>query len=65
MQNNLKSNKLILRSDGYYPVYHSVYETFELVEEFVDPGFIIHQSMARFLAVLIDQFATRLIVPLR
>ena len=34
-------------SDGYYPVYHSVYETFELVDELVDPGFYIHQSGIR------------------
>jgi hypothetical protein len=31
---------------GEYPVYHSVYETFELVEKFVDPGFIIHRQTA-------------------
>ena len=34
-------------SDGYYPVYHSVYETFELVDQLVDPGFYIHQSGIR------------------
>ena len=31
---------------GGYPVYHSVYETFELVEKYVDPGFIIHRQTA-------------------
>ena len=31
---------------GGYPVYHSVYETFELVSRFVDPGFVIHRQTA-------------------
>ena len=34
-----------------YPVYHSVYETYELVEEFVDPDFHIHQQVAKVMAL--------------
>ena len=51
-------------SDGYYPVYHSVYETFELVDKFVDPGFKLHQSVARFLALMAERFSSEAIIPL-
>ena len=51
-------------SDGYYPVYHSVYETFELVDKFVDPGFLLHQSVARFLALMAERFSSEMIIPL-
>jgi len=34
-------------SVGGYPVYHSVYETFELVKDFLDPDFTIHQASGK------------------
>ena len=34
-----------------YPVYHSVYETMELVEDFVDPDFTIHRETAMICAI--------------
>ena len=52
-------------SDGYYPVYHSVYETFELVDKFVDPGFFLHQSVARFRALMAERFSSAMIIPVR
>lgn len=33
-------------SVGGYPVYHSIYETLDLVETFLDPGFHIHRQTA-------------------
>ena len=51
-------------SDGYYPVYHSVYETFELVDKYVDPEFLLHQSVARYLSLLAERFACESIIPL-
>lgn len=38
-------------SVGGYPVYHSVYETFELVDELLDPGFHIHRETAMMCAL--------------
>ena len=38
-------------SVGGYPVYHSIYETYELVADFVDPGFHIHQQSAKVFAL--------------
>jgi len=32
---------------GSYPVYHSVYETFELVKKFVDPDFTYHLAVSQ------------------
>uniref|UniRef100_H2YB01 glutamate carboxypeptidase II n=1 Tax=Ciona savignyi TaxID=51511 RepID=H2YB01_CIOSA len=46
-----------------YPVYHSVYETFELVENLVDPGFKIHLAMTQVWAELARKLADVLILP--
>lgn len=40
-----------------YPVYHSVYETFDLVRTFVDPGFRINKAVSQ----LMIEIARRLI----
>lgn len=40
-----------------YPVYHSVYETFDLVRTFIDPGFRINKAVAQ----LMTEIARRLI----
>ena len=52
-------------SDGYYPVYHSVYETFELVDQLVDPGFYIHQSVGQFMALMLQRLSTEKILSMR
>uniref|UniRef100_A0AAY4DEH0 glutamate carboxypeptidase II n=1 Tax=Denticeps clupeoides TaxID=299321 RepID=A0AAY4DEH0_9TELE len=47
-----------------YPVYHSVYETFELVERFYDPSFRRLQAVARVRAGLIFQLSDSQLLPL-
>lgn len=34
----------------FYPTYHSIYETFDYMTKFVDPGFKYHQVLTRLLA---------------
>uniref|UniRef100_H2Z1S5 glutamate carboxypeptidase II n=1 Tax=Ciona savignyi TaxID=51511 RepID=H2Z1S5_CIOSA len=46
-----------------YPVYHSVYDTFELVSKFVDPGFKIHLAMAQVWGELARKLADVPILP--
>ncbi|CAF0849506.1 unnamed protein product [Adineta ricciae] len=36
-----------IQSGGAYPLYHTQYETFRLVKNFVDPEFQAHQAVAR------------------
>ncbi|XP_046892250.1 N-acetylated-alpha-linked acidic dipeptidase 2 [Hypomesus transpacificus] len=47
-----------------YPVYHSVYETFEVVEKFYDPTFRKLQAVARVRAGLVFRLADSLLLPL-
>uniref|UniRef100_A0A8B9LP44 glutamate carboxypeptidase II n=1 Tax=Astyanax mexicanus TaxID=7994 RepID=A0A8B9LP44_ASTMX len=47
-----------------YPVYHSVYETFELVERFYDPSFRRLEAVGRVRAGLVFRLADDLIIPL-
>ena len=48
-----------------YPVYHSVYETVPLVEEFVDPGYKIHQAVAKFTAKMMAKLSQDAKIPLK
>ncbi|CAG5094722.1 Oidioi.mRNA.OKI2018_I69.XSR.g13810.t1.cds [Oikopleura dioica] len=48
-----------------YPVYHSVYETVPLVEKFVDPGYKIHQQVAKFTAKMMAQLSQDAKIPLK
>ncbi|XDV32860.1 hypothetical protein PO909_003554, partial [Leuciscus waleckii] len=47
-----------------YPVYHSVYETYEIVERFYDPSFRRLEAVARVRGGLIFSLADSLILPL-
>uniref|UniRef100_F6ZAX9 Glutamate carboxypeptidase 2 n=1 Tax=Ciona intestinalis TaxID=7719 RepID=F6ZAX9_CIOIN len=47
-----------------YPVYHSVYETFSLVEKFVDPGFQYHVSVSRVWGEIGRKLADSPVLPL-
>ncbi|CAF0953290.1 unnamed protein product [Adineta steineri] len=40
-------NQTIIKNIGTYPLYHTQYETFRLVKEFIDPEFQTHQAIAR------------------
>lgn len=47
-----------------YPVYHSVYETYEIVERFYDPSFRRLEAVARVRAGLIFSLSDSVILPL-
>ena len=48
---------------GSYPVYHSVYETFELVEQYLDPGFHYHLAIARIWGEVARDIADSIVIP--
>lgn len=47
-----------------YPVYHSVYETFELVQNFYDPSFERLRAVAQVRGGLVFRLADSLVLPL-
>ncbi|XP_055981096.1 N-acetylated-alpha-linked acidic dipeptidase 2 isoform X2 [Sorex fumeus] len=53
------------KADKYssYPVYHTVYETFELVENFYDPTFKKQLSVAQLRGTLVYELADSKIIP--
>ncbi|CAH6777002.1 glutamate carboxypeptidase 2 [Phodopus roborovskii] len=55
---NWKTNKV--RS---YPLYHSVYETYELVEKFYDPTFKYHLTMAQVRGGMVFELANSIVLP--
>jgi len=50
--------------DGPYGVYHSLYDDFEWMNRFGDPGFRYHATMARLWGVLALRFADADVLPL-
>ncbi|XP_053169108.1 glutamate carboxypeptidase 2-like isoform X2 [Hemicordylus capensis] len=46
-----------------YPVYHSVYETYEIVERFYDPTFKNHLAVAQVRGGLVFEMADSLVIP--
>ncbi|XP_008835966.1 N-acetylated-alpha-linked acidic dipeptidase 2 [Nannospalax galili] len=53
------------KTDKYssYPVYHTIYETFELVENFYDPTFKKQLSVAQLRGALVYELADSTIIP--
>ncbi|XP_006903288.1 PREDICTED: N-acetylated-alpha-linked acidic dipeptidase 2 [Elephantulus edwardii] len=53
------------KTDNYsnYPVYHTIYETFELVEKFYDPTFKKQLSVAQLRGALVYELADSKIIP--
>lgn len=53
------------KTDKYssYPVYHTIYEMFELVENFYDPTFKRQLSVAQFRGALVYELADSVIIP--
>ncbi|KAF7488588.1 N-acetylated-alpha-linked acidic dipeptidase 2 [Sarcoptes scabiei] len=47
-----------------YPAYHTSYETFYLVEKFIDPEFRIHQSCSRLINLLLYSISSSTLIPL-
>ncbi|POI20848.1 hypothetical protein CIB84_015405, partial [Bambusicola thoracicus] len=46
-----------------YPVYHSVYETYEIVERFYDPSFKNHLTVAQVRGGLVFELANSVLLP--
>ncbi|NWR70433.1 FOLH1 carboxypeptidase, partial [Centropus unirufus] len=46
-----------------YPVYHSVYETYEIVERFYDPTFKNHLTVAQVRGGLVFELANSVVIP--
>jgi N-acetylated-alpha-linked acidic dipeptidase len=51
-------------SKGGHGVYHSMFDNFETVSKYLDPGFKIHASVARFLAIATHHFASAAVPPI-
>ena len=47
-----------------YPTYHSVYDTFRLVEKYYDPEFIYHLAGAQLFAELLRDFSDSILLPM-
>ncbi|XP_022094263.1 putative N-acetylated-alpha-linked acidic dipeptidase [Acanthaster planci] len=47
-----------------YPMYHSVYETFKLVDLYYDPGFVYHRAMAQLLSEMARNLAEEVKLPM-
>uniref|UniRef100_A0A8C5LCK0 glutamate carboxypeptidase II n=1 Tax=Jaculus jaculus TaxID=51337 RepID=A0A8C5LCK0_JACJA len=55
---NWETNKV-----SSYPLYHSVYETYELVEKFYDPTFKYHLTVAQVRGGMVFELASSLVLP--
>ncbi len=51
-------------SRGGHGVYHSLFDSAYTMEQYIDPGYRVHASMARFLAILTYRFANSEELPL-
>ncbi|XP_067940767.1 putative N-acetylated-alpha-linked acidic dipeptidase [Watersipora subatra] len=47
----------------WYPLYHTSYETFQAVEDFLDPDFLYHKSIATFFTEITRNLSDSVIVP--
>ncbi|KAF3695518.1 N-acetylated-alpha-linked acidic dipeptidase-like protein [Channa argus] len=47
-----------------YPAYHTAYDTFNYASEFIDPGFLSHQAIARTAGNVLIRLADSLVLPL-
>lgn len=46
-----------------YPAYHSNYDTFHLLEKFIDPDFAIHQTCSRLISMLMYTISSSTLIP--
>lgn len=58
-----KSDILSERMGSSYPLYHTSYETFELVSEVIDPGFVGARTLAKIVTAIGHAIATSTILP--
>lgn len=61
---NLGIPSLDFSITGDYGVYHSVYDSFEWIDTFGDPGFKMHRTCAQLFALLIYRLADSQILPI-
>lgn len=57
------TSSLDLTFEGSGHPYHSSYDKFELMEEYIDPGFVYHDLMAQVVGLLILDLADRAVLP--
>ncbi|XP_069664516.1 putative N-acetylated-alpha-linked acidic dipeptidase [Haliaeetus albicilla] len=57
------SKNLNVEKYSSYPVYHSVYETYEIVERFYDPTFKNHLTVAQVRGGLVFELANSIVLP--
>lgn len=48
---------------SFYSLYHTQYETFRLMDEFIDPGFVYHEVIARLFGDMLLNIADSVILP--
>ena len=58
-----KNDILSKRMGSSYPLYHTSYETFELVNEIIDPGFVGAKTLAQIVTAIGHSLATSTILP--
>uniref|UniRef100_A0A8C0BNC2 glutamate carboxypeptidase II n=1 Tax=Buteo japonicus TaxID=224669 RepID=A0A8C0BNC2_9AVES len=56
-------SKNLVKKYSSYPVYHSVYETYEIVERFYDPTFKNHLTVAQVRGGLVFELANSIVLP--
>ena len=57
------SQHLKTRTTSYYPVYHSLHDTYHWMKTFIDPKFECHRSVGEFTGRLLLQFADSMVIP--
>jgi len=63
----LNADKLLIRcyflQESGFPLYHTTYATFNNVKKFLDPDFMYHQAVSRFVTEMMRSLADSIIIP--
>ena len=51
------------KKTSYYPVYHSLHDTYHWVKTFMDPKFACHRAVGEFTGRLLLQYADSIVIP--
>lgn len=54
-----------VKVNDFYPLYHSVFETFAAVKSFIDPTFSYHRSMAQMFTEMVRSLSDSEIIPFK
>lgn len=52
------------KANGFYPTYHSLYDSYHLASNIIDRGFLHHQAVARMWAAAAATLSDSVILPL-